>query len=161
VLPNSWLGGFKAAAAAVAQVKAEQRHIKQALLQRQGLLPPTKASLFGFGGGSNPGRTSQQPSSAAAAAAAAVCDKNVTSSSTAKGAAGGSSSSRTGSGRSKSAAVVVDSSKLSTQLLHIPEAALQQLKVSCCAAELNDCLTNIHSTSSGHIHVLHENAWRI
>jgi hypothetical protein len=111
----------------VAQVKAEQRHIKQTLLQRQGLLPATKPSLFGFGGGS---KTGEQ---AVGAAAAAGANKNVSSSSssTVKGMTGaGSSSSKMGHARPKTAAVVADTSSLSTQLLHIPEATLQKLKVS-------------------------------
>jgi hypothetical protein len=129
VLPNSWLGGFKAAAAAVAQVKAEQRHIKQTLLQRQGLLPATKPSLFGFGGGSKTG----EQALGVASAAAAVLNKNVSSSSTVKGMTGAgssSSSSKMGHARPKAAAVLADTSSLSTQLLHIPEATLQKLKVS-------------------------------
>uniref|UniRef100_A0A383V810 Uncharacterized protein n=1 Tax=Tetradesmus obliquus TaxID=3088 RepID=A0A383V810_TETOB len=115
ILPNSWLDGFKAAAAAVAQVRAEQRHIKQALLQRQGLLPATEASLCGFGGGS---RAEQQ-----LIGAAAVTTKDAAST---DGGGGGSSSSSSRAGSK----VVADASSLSTQLLHIPEATLQQLKAT-------------------------------
>ncbi|KAF6262996.1 hypothetical protein COO60DRAFT_1672641 [Scenedesmus sp. NREL 46B-D3] len=131
VLPNSWLGGFRAAAAAVAQVKAEQRHIKQALLQRQGLLPSTRASLCGFGGGN---RAGCHMLSAAGAPAISRAAKDVAGNAAAGAAFAGkcsrdssSGSSRVGAGGTKP---VVDISSLSTQLLHIPQAALQQLKAT-------------------------------
>jgi hypothetical protein len=133
-MPNSWLGGFKAAAAAVSQVRAEQRHIKQALLQRQGLLPSTKASICGFEGGSKVGQQLLGATAAGASSSSSLTAKDVAGTqAAATGAVGydhggkGVSSSRRDLGGSKAAAV--DTSSLSTQLLHIPEATLQKLKV--------------------------------
>jgi hypothetical protein len=131
VAPNSWLGGLKAAVAAVAQVRAEQRHIKQALLQRQGMLPTTKASFCGLGGGSKAAQQVQLLGSGAVTSSNAAKDVSGNGTLQTAAAAAGSGGS---SGRLKAAAV--DTSSLSTQLLHISEATLQKLKVRGCSGEL-------------------------